>query len=260
MRLKISATKERILERLREHYRLLRLVAPGLGALPEYPGEPHSDPILLPSSFDGPSRELYSLTQLADTERALRIGHGHDVLEELRRSLGIRSLLIRNAKAEHGTAANTRANEVVSRAEEQVNFWAAVYDRTWKSLDELGVTPGSSQGLQALHRTDDLHMLTTWLQEKRYRETGQKNLPWIWTLGCERMNVDPNDSDKVQEAIKLWNQEGMLATMVRPLCQGQLGLNLILFQWCGWNGCMRRHSWIGGKRRSCSYVKRDAES
>lgn len=91
---KLRLLKIRMKKALSEHYIRLRQIAPGIGPLKDYPGDAHTDPVLLPYSFFYAEQMQLGLLSLAHTELELRVGQGHDTLIQLRRCLGVRSLLV----------------------------------------------------------------------------------------------------------------------------------------------------------------------
>lgn len=215
---------------LAAHYQALPHIAPDLSAYDLTPGDPHDDPILLPSSFTCGEVTSLHLQELADIELRLRVGHGHDILERLRKALGVRSLFTRQARNTHGYRGNTRSQEAIRRAQSEVNSCARLYRRVFKGITALNAPNENLLGLQELQNSD-LVMLSDWVEDKLYQGSNRQPLPWIWRLLSTPLTAEhtgPDLASKVEyqgngeeesaearaarmecmQVVEQWNKEG----------------------------------------------------
>lgn len=199
---KIRKHKARLETGLQFHYEFLRSQGLPLAASQLTPKEPHKDPILMPSRLSRQQRKQFGMVKLARHEQRLRIGLAFDALDKLRKALGIRSFLTRHARKFNGYNINTRTQETLKRAELTVKQWSAAYQRSWEALMRLDAAGSSLQGLRPLE-SEDLVLLSTWLEEERYRDRGTA-LPWIWSV----VPLSQDTAD-VTAAVQEWSEEGM---------------------------------------------------
>jgi hypothetical protein len=225
-----------------KHYEQLPTFAPSLIPLQLKPESAYKDPIILPSSFTLEEQQTLELEALAKVEIELCIGYAHDLVDHLRRALGVRSVLTRHARDQRGYGATTRAQDSINFAEQAVKIFAKGYRRCWAALESLEPTGEKLLGLQSLEEKD-LVLLGDWLEEERYRSKDTQ-LPWIWTaariarrsaLGEEMLGVEEGDED-LSEFVRRWNEEGMCEPS--PDTMRRQPLNQIDWQLFGWNGCM----------------------
>lgn len=246
----MKAAQARLTKGLSDYYTRLGYVAPGLAALDLTPGEPHLDPIMLPSGFTATEREEYQLQELESMEVRLRVGQGHDILQHLRRSLGIRSLLTRHTRQQLGVVKSTRSQENIKRAEARVLVWSRAYRRVWTGLRNLSPTVDLLQGLQQLDTNRDLMMLGDWVEERRWRGEGRQELPWIWTIGTAPLAVgDERDNGPVDAVITRWNAEGEFMSGSGGACSPvpasqrihpEFGVQVIRLEWVHASAALER--------------------
>lgn len=208
-----------------EHYKALPHIAPALSAYDLTPGDAHDDPILLPSSFTREEITSLNLQELADIELRLRVGQGHDILERLRKALGVRSLFTRQARNTHGYRGSTRSQEAIRWAQSEVNSCARLYRRLFKGIQALNPPKENLLGLRELQNSD-LVMLSDWVEDKLYQGSDRQPLPWIWRLlsttkdqrpdsQADSEDHDEEESAEAREArmecmqiVEQWNEEG----------------------------------------------------
>lgn len=165
-------------------------------------------PLTLPSAFTASQRMALDLNMLAAVETKLRIGNGHDILEKLRKALGLRSFLTRSARNQRaGYKGYTRSQAEIRRAQSIVKQWGHAYRRNWAALVALDVTGPILRGLQEL-KSDDLKLLGAWLEDEQYRNP-TANLPWIWRVSpLVREEDNAMDDDELAAMVADWNEEG----------------------------------------------------
>lgn len=198
--LKLKSQKTKLEVGIKFHYQSLEKLAPLIPASYLAPKAPHKDPITLPSNFDPDKWSKYGLVHLVTIEQKLRIGQAFDCLEKLKKALGVRSFLTRHARKSNGYTVATRAQETLRRAEVTVKQWAAAYRRVWGALMELETPASKLRGLRPLLDTD-LVLLSSWLEEEKYRDRGT-TLPWIWAL------LPLKDRDDIERSVSEWSEEG----------------------------------------------------
>ncbi|KAG8915030.1 hypothetical protein FRC00_008546 [Tulasnella sp. 408] len=199
---KIVKHKARLEAGLKSHYEFLRSQGLSLPLSQLTPKEVHKDPILLPSQLSPAQQQQFGMVKLAQQEERLRIGLAFDALLKLRKALGVRSWLTRHARKTSGYSVNTRTQETFKRAEMSVQQWAKAYQRSWDALMKLGAQEPALHGLQPL-QPGDLLLLSTWLEEERYRNQ-DSTLPWIWAVAPL-----PQQDVNVTAAIQDWGDEGL---------------------------------------------------
>lgn len=201
---KIENHKQQLNCMLDIHYNSLSKLFPNL---PRRYGERmgrQEDPIITAAHFTLDQRQKFNLVELANDERKLRIGHGHDILEQLRNAIGFKSLCIRESSQQRGYDRSLRSKQVIKRANSVVKKWTAAYRWNWDCLVKLGEDDLTFAGLQELLKTDTKSM-SKWLIDKLYAQADEE-LPWIWVVST----LDPSKgtSDLVAQ-IQEWNDEGL---------------------------------------------------
>lgn len=242
----VSEKRAKLESQLKEHYRVLKIIAPGLvGRVSLIPDAPHKDRILLPSFFTSTQRTTLGLTRLVTTEITLRVAQCYDTLEKLRKALGVRSFLSRHARHSNGYNNSTRAQASLRNSEHNVKQWAIIYRRSYKALLDLGASAAKRRTLRNLEESD-LVLLSSWLENEEYKSK-DKALPWIWTV-AQQSSV--SGSGDIVKKIQEWNEEG------NTFCQAGSGhMSDLLFQLYGWNGYTLRQPWTDGSKRPTSCEK-----
>ncbi|KAG8902439.1 hypothetical protein FRC00_007975 [Tulasnella sp. 408] len=197
--LKLKSQKTKLEVGIKFHYQSLEKLAPLVPASYLAPKAPHKDPITLPSNFEPDKWSEYGLLHLAAIEQKLRIGQAFDCLEKLKKALGVRSFLTRHARKSNGYRVATRAQETLKRAEVTVKQWAAAYRCVWDALMHLETPASKLRGLRPL-LDGDLVLLSSWLEEEKYRDRGV-TLPWIWAL------LPLKDKDDIERSVSEWSAE-----------------------------------------------------
>lgn len=164
--------------------------------------------LILPSSFTRAQRETLGLQELGSIESELRIGHGHDILEKVRKALSIRSFLSKRARMRTNYRTHTRSQEEIHRSQIIVRQWAEIYRKNFKALVKLEISGPILRGLQEL-KDGDLTMLSAWMDNEQYWDPSS-SLPWIWKVSplMEDHSDNQPDTDKVTELVASWNYEG----------------------------------------------------
>lgn len=168
---------------------------------------PENDVLTLPSyilvSDDG--TPLFSQAAIR-LELVLRVGYGHDTLENLRRALGIKSCLLRHHRRDNrGNAAVEKGNNNIANAQSRVEHYKVIYKHNWGNLKALGASPDDLRGLQELG-DEHLKLLSSWIGDRDYRSSGNP-LPWIWVLPRSNPEEVPC-ADDFETIAMSWSQEG----------------------------------------------------
>lgn len=207
----IGRSKELLKTSLSDHNRAMLILAPSLQNVGDSPQSRKktslwSVQILLPSSFSKTQRENLGLAALAKMEAGLRVGHGHDVLEKLRKALGVKSFLAKRANDRTNYRYHTRSEGEVRRAQSIVNQWASIYRKNWDGLTSLDVRGPVLKGLQELKKEDQV-LLGAWLEDEQYARPSTA-LPWIWKVSPLLASEKDLSDGKVAELVSSWNEEG----------------------------------------------------
>lgn len=217
----LQKSKEQLKSSLSAHHKAMFVVAPALQSI-DVPrknsdGRIWATPILLPSLFKKSQHDTLGLVALAQIESQLRIGHGHDSLEKLRKALGVKSFLARNAKERTNYRHHTRAEGELRRAQSIVDQWASIYRKNWSALVALESKGPVLRGLQELRKEDQI-LLGAWLEDEQYARPGTP-LPWIWKVSPLLLGEGDDANGKVAGLVASWNEEGesRLYTYVRSL-------------------------------------------
>lgn len=206
--MKVQSRRETVERLLQEHYRGMRVIAPGLAGYDLSPENADSDPICLPSTFSTEDRDTHALNGLAKLEIALRVGQCHDDLVSIRRALSVRSHLTRHSRQPLGYGTATRVQDTVRRAAQIVTSLAQVYRRHYEGLVKLGASEVMRCGLRPLEASD-LIMLSDWIEERGFTSGQRVALPWIWTLTENQWaEGEEHEVGEVDRAMTAWNSEG----------------------------------------------------
>ena len=124
-----------------------------------------------------------------DWEIQFRLGRAFDLLETLRRALGVKSYLTRHGRTIHGSyRAATHVYEATERAKLTAVKWAKLYQKNWEALSAAVVLkPTDLKGLQAI-QDGDLNMREAWREHERHEQGSQ--LPWIWRTATGTVDDD----------------------------------------------------------------------
>lgn len=191
------------------HHQDILAIAPSLQGIDLNPSSESriwAAEVTLPSSFKPGQRSLLGLDDLSRVEAELRIGNGHDLLERVRKSLGVRSFLTKRSRDRVGYRNYTRSQGEIRRAQSVVKQWGRAYRKNWAALVSLGITGPVLQGLQEL-KNEDLTLLSTWLEDEQYRDRAV-SLPWIWRLSPLLADGKTVQDDEMAKLVASWNDEG----------------------------------------------------
>lgn len=175
----------------------------------------------LPSSYISNGHQLVGseVARWADTELKIRIGIGHDVLEELRNVVGLQHYLLRKVKI---SARGFNQMKAVSRQQSKTKLDRETlitnYIKNWehiKLLIDSGSLPPSSepdrlQGLQPLDRQKDVQFFKEWgAQAPTYSIQSDLNVTWIWkvAMGSKTKNALMTKSN-IEQMTAGWESEG----------------------------------------------------
>jgi hypothetical protein len=216
-------------EGLRTHYSTLAELFPQLThEFDLTPQAPIDDPVRLPSNILTTLHAQYGIEALAEAEHRLRIGRCYDCLEEVRRSLTMRSALVRYGRAPIGNKGLTRSVAAVERSTRVTEVWAAAYRKSRAALIELPYDDPSQHCLLPLERKD-LGMLSSWVEEERYASqttssgstlprfqgsAQRMEMPWIWRMlpaqGVFREDAPLSQVEGLDRKVEEWTDEGVL--------------------------------------------------
>jgi hypothetical protein len=174
----------------------------------------------LPSSYPLAEVSKPEHESWAKTELELRVGMGHDLLDELRQAVGLHSYLIRRSKKARGVKAMKKVSKYQASTSRQKGQIIRDYIQNFDRLNRLlqaGVISmqeqsGALQGLQRLDAKKDAQFFQAWGdQPGEYAEQNGLLISWIWRVAM----LSPPGEDKVNDVramTKSWESEGT------PLC------------------------------------------
>lgn len=246
---KIFKEAEKLKKRLQIHFQNLQKLMPTLYSLDfEIPTRVQDAKLYFPSAWTQEERVELGLQAAAAIEQKLRAPHCHDILNEVRNSLGYKSVLVRGQRnhGATGVAGFTRGQMLISRASSQAALHAKVYNISYQALCNLGTAFGLNKPAGALQSllASDMSTLSEWLEIQRdipdpttshrpmIGKLGKKHLPWFWRTIGGVVHEKDNETD-IARKLKEWNETS--AYFEAPLAS-----LMILIQ----NVVAIRHEWL----------------
>jgi hypothetical protein len=154
------------------------------------------------------------------SELRLRVGLGHELIEELRRAIGLHSWLIGGKKKARGVKAMLRVSGTLKASARKRGDIIGDYIRNWARIARLnaaGFLPSrvyqtTLQGLQPLDSKTDIKFFQEWGNKTgNYVSDPTARVSWIWQVAMLR-DARPSDAAGTQTDIKTmtraWESEG----------------------------------------------------
>lgn len=212
-----ESSQRRLRIAIEKHRKAVTAIAPQIPMEPLAEEEPlHELTLILPSTLAVEEREEFGLQQLSNMEKKLRLGLLYDILDALKKALAVKSYLSRLSREPANKSLQTRAMSQVSKSATKVADLKRVYRRCFSALLSLGPSASELGNLQEL-KEEDLVMLSSWMEEKRYEKEstlpgrgakeGERALPWIWRI----TPIVLAPGEEMSEALKRYNREGPYA-------------------------------------------------
>ena len=154
----------------------------------------------------------------------LRVGHGHELLEELRQAAGLHHYMVRRSGHARGVKGmkNSSHRQIIQAGKK--GQLISAYVRNWARLSKLlsiNVVAKEHQndvlqGLQKLDGKNDVAYFVAWGEQKG--DQGSKGVSdraltctWIWRVAMAQQGVelvDQMDQQGIKEMTRLWESEG----------------------------------------------------
>jgi len=184
--------------------------------------------IALPSAFNEDLYQLTCFSYFAKAELEIRVGHGHDILDRIRKAIGLKTFLFRWHKTEvRGLAESQKVSSARTRAKVNLDHFVNQYKRNWiaitKIIQGLALHLNSDlecievlKGLQKIE-SDDLRMLSDWVDDTPdYHPNRWESMPWIWKVGRYE-SAEVNQSE-VKTIVEEWEEEGTIFAVSGVVC------------------------------------------
>lgn len=169
------------------------------------------------SSFPLQAFDTPEFRSFGELELRVRVGHGHDLLDRIRKGIGLKTFLWRWHKEEaKGQAMSQRVSAARDRAKRNLDYSTKQYGQNWKKIQKLceGLqvpVDDSHHSIEVLKglkevRNDDLRMLSDWVDDYRdYKPNRYERMPWIWKVG----RYEPGRSNShCKGIVEEWEEEG----------------------------------------------------
>lgn len=174
----------------------------------------------LPSSYRSSDLQHEDYQQWVEYEFELRVGMGHDYLEDLRQAVGLNHYISRRIqKSARGLDQMQKASKqraVTSRHKQAI---IANYIRNWQKISGLLETGHISaragedrlKGLQKLDSKDDIQFFEEWgSQTTSYMGHQHLNVTWIWRVAMvEQPSHISLKNESVKKLTDNWESEGI---------------------------------------------------
>lgn len=143
--------------------------------------KPEFSVLVLPSSLGEETAGNLGLQELCKQEISLRIGQVNDALNELRLSLGEKSLLLRKkVRNANSQRKSTRAWDEVHKVSRKVTDQVGAYRRARNALEFLNVDAGTMTRYKLIE-DEDLKMPGDLTEENRVGQRSEK-MAWFWRM------------------------------------------------------------------------------
>lgn len=148
---------------------------------------PENLPLSMPSSLKASLLSNSSLGDLAKKEAQLRVGQANDCLEQLRISIGHKSVLYRvNIRSSASVWTDTRSKQDIQRITLKINQNLRSYDRARLALISLKAPPDILAQYAEI-KSSELGVSKDITEENRFGQSSDL-LPWFWQVGPKTSN------------------------------------------------------------------------
>jgi hypothetical protein len=176
------------------------------------------DSVILPSTCGATlsSDEFY---QWAKAEVYIRVGIGHDLLQELRISAGLHSYYVRRQKHSRGRAQMEKVAKSQNSASKRKSKLIGDYIKNWRRISEILKAnkrldmqkEGLLKGLQQLNKAEDVKFFEEWgSRTGDYSGFSNLSISWIWRVAMEgqpgSVSIGGNEIKTLTDS---WESEGI---------------------------------------------------
>lgn len=203
---------------------------------------PFADHSPLPSNFlqEGIDISHSHLVKWIRMELDLRIGIGHDLLQDLRHAVGLYHFLVRKVKKDaRGDFERSKVSKQTSSASGNRDKIISDYIKNWNAINTIvksDIVPNAKEllrGLQELDGQKDAKFFTEWGQQTSdYNVSNTYHMTWIWKIAMSgkvsevtnRSEPEATDHNSESNALESgekaknfteeWEREGKFRTLV----------------------------------------------
>lgn len=175
----------------------------------------------LPSSVDCISHDvLFEVWSRVEVD--LRVGIGHELLQEIRNSACLYNYISRRQKESRGQRQMQAISKQLNTISSKKSALLSKYKYNWKQIMVIfGKIPTLHQsrktilkGLQELDCSKDVKFFEEWgSQTGSYSAQSELNLSWIWRVAMEDKQphrFSSTESLKVEKLMGTWENEGKI--------------------------------------------------
>jgi hypothetical protein len=165
-----------------------------------------------------------ALKQWARAELYIRVGIGHDLLQDLRMAAGLHSYFTRRQKSSRGRSQMEKVAKSQAAASRKKNAIVSSYTRNWGKISHIFSTHSDLhltrdellKGLQELNRIEDVKFFEEWgVQTESYMGFTRLNVSWIWRIAMDGTSQDfLVESGQVDQLTDSWECEGKYCKLV----------------------------------------------
>jgi hypothetical protein len=182
-----------------------------------------TDAVVLPSMCKDTSQSV-ALKQWARAELFIRVGIGHDLLQELRMAAGLHSYFMRRQKHSRGRTQMEKVSKSQAAASRKKNAIVTSYSRNWEKISHIFsinselnlIRDELLKGLQVLNKTEDVKFFEEWgVQTENYMGFTPLNVSWIWRIAMDGISQKFQvDRGQVKQLTDSWESEGKYYTLI----------------------------------------------
>jgi hypothetical protein len=175
--------------------------------------------VIIPSSCKKaiPGNDFH---QWSKAELQIRVGIGHDLLQELRVAAGLHSYYLRRQKHSRGRVQMERVAKSQDSASKNKSTIISKYIKNWESISQIlrndnsltDQSPTLLKGLQQLNASEDVKFFEEWgTQTGSYAGYSELNVSWIWRVAMEgQPSALIVKESEIKELTNSWESEGEL--------------------------------------------------
>jgi hypothetical protein len=163
--------------------------------------------------------------QWAKAELQIRVGIGHDLLQDLRVAAGLHSYYFRRQNHSRGRAQMERVAKSQDSASKSKSAIISKYIKNWQSISQIlkndnTLNSQSStllKGLRQLNASEDVKFFEEWgTQTGSYIGYTELNVSWIWRVAMEgQPKAIIVKGSEIKELTDSWESEGEL--ILKPI-------------------------------------------
>jgi hypothetical protein len=174
--------------------------------------------LILPSTMHRRSFTTSNLKAWAKLEIMLRVGHGHELLQEVREGASEHSFYTGKQKDSRGTAQMSKVKKSQYAAARKKSKSVSLYKKNWDKLDILFLITNTFsrlkhamlKGLREINRDEDVVYFEEWGEKTHvFNPEGRIKLSWVWRVAMqENEPVLDGNQESFGRLTSAWEAEG----------------------------------------------------